>query len=217
MGRDLTSARESGLAPVVSRPKGRGLLDAASAGLGLGRRSGPSGRADPFGTRTTRASAAPVGVARPPRQTVSSSPITGGPASLELALDLVLCGLLIAGLTYWGHCLQSGFPELTLYAGAVTGGVCVACGVARLKSRAWRAAALLSLAGAAVVLGLQTYQSWRASTEAGPPVRITAILMTVMVVATLGTLDRVARFRSPRSAASASEVDHSRTQQSLHG
>ena len=217
MGRDLTSARDSGLAPVVAQPEVRGALAAASAGLGLGRRSRPSGRADPFGTRTARESVARVGVARPQRQTVFSSPITGGPASLELALDLVLCGLLIAGLTYWGHCLQSDFSRVTLYAGAVTGAVCVACGVARLKSRAWRAATLLSLAGATVVLGLQSFQSWRASTEAGPPVRITAIFMTVMVVATLGTLDRVARFRNPRPAASASDVDHSRTRQSHHG
>lgn len=172
---------------------------------------------DSHGTRTARESVARVGVAPPQSQTVWSPPVTGGPASLELALDLVLCGLLIAGLTYWGHCLQPDFSRVTLYAGAVTGGVCVLCGVARLKSRAWRAAALLSLAVAAVVLGFQTFQSWRASTEAGSPGRITATLMTVIVVATLGTLEKVARFRSPRPTASASDVNHSRSPQTFHG
>lgn len=217
MGRDLTSAPESRLAPGVSQPEGRRALAVVGQELELGRRLRPSGRTDPFGTRTARESPVPISMARPPSQNALSSPVTGGPASLELVLDVVLCGLLIAGLTYWGHCLQPDFPRLTLYAGAVTGGACAVCGVARLKSRAWRAAALLSLAGAAVVLGLQSYRSWRASTEAGLPVRIAATLVTVAFVATLGTLDRVARFRSPRPAASASDPNHSRSQQTLHG
>ena len=66
--------------------------------------------------------------------------------SLALVIDLVLCGVLFAGLSLLAQHLQPNFPRVTLLTGLVGGGFCVLWGVLGGRTARVRAGALVTLA-----------------------------------------------------------------------
>jgi hypothetical protein len=59
------------------------------------------------------------------------------PEGFELVLDLVLCGVLIAGVTYCAHRLQPDFRGSRCI-GLTAGGLCLLCGLCGLRGSAVR-------------------------------------------------------------------------------
>ena len=113
--------------------------------------------------------------------------------SLELVIDLVLCGVLLAGLSLLAQHLQPDFPRVSLLTGLVGGGLCVLWGVLGGRTARVRVGAMVTLAAVACVLVRQAVQSWEVSTRGTSNGRMVAALMTVLVVFSVGMLTNLAR------------------------
>ena len=113
--------------------------------------------------------------------------------SLALLIDLVLCGVLLAGLSLLAQHLQPNFPRVTLFTGLVSGGLCVVCGVLGGWTARVRVGAMATLAAAACVLVGQAVQFWAASTVDASNSRMVAVLMTVLWAFSVGMLANLAR------------------------
>jgi hypothetical protein len=128
------------------------------------------------------------------------APATGTAAglcmSLEVALDLALCGVLLAGLSFLAHHLDAGFPRLTFAAAVGGGALCVLWAIlGRYGTRGCRLGAMVTLALVACLLALQAVRSWGTSAEGGGRSRLVAALMTVLVVFSVGMLASLVRER----------------------
>ena len=108
------------------------------------------------------------------------------PLSLEATLDLVVCGLLLASLTFLAQRLQPSLLRWTLPAGLVGGGLCVLWGVLGRRGMRCRGGAMVTLVAMACVMVSQAIQSWDASAGAEPKGRMVAALMTVLVLCCVG-------------------------------
>lgn len=113
--------------------------------------------------------------------------------SLALVIDLVLCGVSLAGLSLLAQHLQPTLPRVTLLTGLVGGGLCILWGVLGGRTARVRAGAMATLAAVACVLTRQAVQSWAASTEDASNGRMVAVLMTVLVAFSVGMLTNLAR------------------------
>lgn len=136
------------------------------------------------------------------KEQVSTDPAAGAPParaaervrmSLEVALDLVVCGLLLAGLSFVARHLQPDLPRLTFFTGVAGGGLCVLWGILRRCGTPCRVGAMITLAAVACVLACQAVQSWEASAEGESKGRIVTALMTVLVVFCVGMLANLVR------------------------
>jgi hypothetical protein len=112
---------------------------------------------------------------------------TVGPAerlhlSVEMALDLILCGMLMAGLPFLAHQLQPDLPHPILIIGLVGGGLCVLWGVLGRRGMRCRRVAITTLATVAGVFLWQAIQSWSAAATGQSKPRMVAMLMALMVV-----------------------------------
>jgi peptidoglycan/LPS O-acetylase OafA/YrhL len=132
-------------------------------------------------------------ISDPETHTPSAPPAERARLSLELVIDLVLCGVSLAGLSLLAQHLQPDFPRVTLFTGLVGGGLCVLCGVLGRRTARVRVSAMVTLAAAACVLVRQAVQSWAASTEDASNGRMVAVLMTVLVAFSVGMLTNLAR------------------------
>ena len=103
-----------------------------------------------------------------------------------LAFDLVLCGMLLAGISLLARHLEPDLPRMTLLTGLVGGGLCVFWGALGRRTTRCRVGALVTLALVACVLARQAVQSWGISFEDESHGRIVAALMTVLVVFCVG-------------------------------
>lgn len=115
------------------------------------------------------------------------------PLSLEVAVDLVLCGVLLAGLSLTAQHLQPDFPRLTFITGLAGGGLCVLWGILGRRGTPCRVGAMVTLAAVACVLARQAVQSWEASAEGESKGRMAAALMAVEVVFSVGMLANLIR------------------------
>jgi peptidoglycan/LPS O-acetylase OafA/YrhL len=113
--------------------------------------------------------------------------------SLEVAADLVVCGVLLAGLSYLARHVQPDFQRVTLLAGLVGGGLCVVWGVLGRRMPACRGSAMVTLALLACVFVRQAVLSWRSATEDGSKSRMVVALMAVLVVFCIGTVGNLVR------------------------
>ena len=113
--------------------------------------------------------------------------------SLEVAFDLVLCGVLLAGLSFLARHLQPDLPRATLFAGLVGGGLCVLWGVMGRRGTRCRGAAMVTLAAVACVFVRQAVQSWEASAAVESKGRMVAALMMLLVVFCVGMLANLAQ------------------------
>jgi len=113
--------------------------------------------------------------------------------SVDVALDLVLCGVLLAGLSLVARHLQPDLSSLTLFTGLVGGGLCVLWGVLGRRGTRCRGGAMVTLVTVACVLVCQAVQSWEASGEGGSKGRMVTALMAVLVVFCVGMLVNLVR------------------------
>ncbi len=127
-------------------------------------------------------------VSSPDRSAPAARPAGSEPLSLEAAYDLVVCGLLLAGLTFLAQRLQPNLLRWTLPAGLVGGGLCVVWGVLGRRGVRCHGGALVTLVAVACLLVGQAIQSWDASAGAEPKGRMVAALMAVLVLCCAGML-----------------------------
>ena len=113
--------------------------------------------------------------------------------SLEMAVDLVLCGALLAGLSLLAQHLQPDLQRATLITGLAGGGLCVLWGVLGRRGTRCRAVAMVTLAAVLCVFVRQAVQSWEASAAGESKARMVTALMTVLVVFCVGMVANLAR------------------------
>lgn len=129
----------------------------------------------------------------PVRDALSTPGAEQAPVSLELAVDLALCGGLMAGLSLLAQHLQPDFQPVTLFTGLVGGGLCVLWGVLGRRRGQCRGGAKVTLVVVACVFAFQAWQSWAASTEGESKPRIVMLMMTVLIMFCAGTLSNLSR------------------------
>ena len=113
--------------------------------------------------------------------------------SPEMAVDLVLCGALLAGLSLLAQHLQPDLQRATLITGLAGGGLCVLWGVLGRRGMHCRAGAMGMLAVVACVFARQAVLSWEAAASIGSKGRMVAALAMVLAVFCVGTLANLAR------------------------
>ncbi len=111
----------------------------------------------------------------------------------DVAFDLLLCGLLLAGLSLLAQHLQPGFQRVTLFAGLLGGGLCVLWAVLGRRGTRCRVVTVVTLAVVACVFVRQAVLSWGASAANESKGRPVAVLMFISVVFCAGMLANLAR------------------------
>lgn len=136
------------------------------------------------------------------RKLVTGDPLAGTPSarakervplSKEVALDLVLCGMLLAGLSFLAQYLQPNLQRVTWYTGLAGGGLCVLSGVLGRRGKRCRGGAMVTLVVVGGVFVWQAVQSWRTSVGDESRGRTIAALMAVLVVFSVGMLATLVR------------------------
>ena len=112
-----------------------------------------------------------------------------------VVIDLVVCGLLIAGLNLVAQHLQPDLPRLTFFTGLVGGVLCVLWAVLGRRTTFCRLGSMVTLVPVACVFVIQAVQSWAAPVDNGSPGRKVALLMTLQVVFCVGMLVNLAQER----------------------
>ena len=105
---------------------------------------------------------------------------------LDVALDLMVCGGLLAGMSFLGQHLQADFRRSTLFAGLVGGGLCVLWGILGRRGTRCRWSAMGTLAAVACVFVSQVAKSWETSASVDPMGRAVGTLMMLAVAFCLG-------------------------------
>jgi hypothetical protein len=118
--------------------------------------------------------------------------------SLEVAVDLLACGGLLAGLCLLARCLEPGFPGVTLFAGLVGGALSVLWGVLGWRTGCCRMGAIVTLAVEGGVLAAQAVKSWGPSVEDASNGRMVSSLMAVLVVCCASMLVNLIRNKAGR-------------------
>lgn len=129
----------------------------------------------------------------PVRDALSTPGAEQVPLSLELAIDLALCGGCMAGLSLLAQHLQPDFQPVTLFTGLGGGGLSILWGVLGRRRGQCRGGAKVTLVVVACVFAFQAWQSWEASTEGESKHRIVMLMMTVLVVFCVGILASLSR------------------------
>ena len=113
--------------------------------------------------------------------------------SMDVADDLVVCGVLLAGLSLVACRLQPDFQRVTLFTGLVGGGLCVLWGVLGMRGTRCRVGAMVTLAAVACVFVRQGVASWGALDDGESKGRMVAVLVTVLVVFCVGMVANLVR------------------------
>ena len=135
-------------------------------------------------------------IADPPAVNRADSPSgTADPCGLRLetALDLLLCGVLIAGLPLLSRHCELEVRRATAVLGLAGGGLCFLWTV--LGRLGWPVlwGAILTLAAAASVFLWQTVESWQAAVALGAKGRMAGAVMAALSIFCVGTLVNLAR------------------------
>jgi len=112
-----------------------------------------------------------------------------------VVIDLVVCGLLIAGLSLVAQRFQPDLPLLAFFTGLVGGVLCVLWAVLGRRATCCRLGSMVTLVPMACVFVIQAVQSWAASIDDGSNSRKVALLMTVQVVFCVGMLANLVQER----------------------
>jgi peptidoglycan/LPS O-acetylase OafA/YrhL len=115
--------------------------------------------------------------------------------SVVLVIDLMVCGLLITGLSLVALHLQPDLPIVTFFTGMVGGVLCVLWGSFGRRISCTHLGSMATLVPMSCVFITQAVQSWVAAADGGPNGRKVALLMTVQVVFCVGMLANLARER----------------------
>jgi hypothetical protein len=108
--------------------------------------------------------------------------------SKKMASVLIAYGGVLAGLGFVLQQVAPGFGKVTFIAGLGGGGLCLLWGIAAvagLKGRSW---SVLTTIAAALVLLSQTLPAWMASSGEGSTSLTVRLLVTAMMLLTIGML-----------------------------
>jgi hypothetical protein len=153
--------------------------------------------AGPQPARGRPVSAERPGIAAPRRGVPPARPERPPGLSLELTLDLVVCGVSLAGLSLLARYLRPDFPLPTLGAGLGGGALCVLWGVWGLRGVWCRRSALVTLAVLAVLFAAQAAASWQREARLSSVGRMEAALLFVALTLNLGMLWTLLRANRP--------------------
>jgi hypothetical protein len=118
---------------------------------------------------------------------------TGLRLSLELALDMVVCGIALAGSCLVARHLEPDLPRLPLLAGVAGGILCILWGVAGRLGYPHRLGAIVTLALAGCVLGYQVVRAWPLASEGNTTGRMAAVLLVAPIAFCVGMLINLVR------------------------
>jgi len=110
----------------------------------------------------------------------------------HLGSELILYGLLLAGLSYLTHHLAPTIARPTLITGLVGGALCLVWGVRAVRGNRRKAYAILTLIPISYVLLSQAILTWGGRSEGGSRTRLAPILMIVLLVFSIGMLVKIA-------------------------
>jgi len=106
----------------------------------------------------------------------------------DARIELVLCGVLLIGLSLVARHLGPTVGTVALLTAVAGGGLCVVWGAARC-----RVGAFVTLPAAACVLAWEAVKLWGIPADAEADHRGAAMLMTLLVAFCVGTLANVAQ------------------------
>ncbi len=109
-----------------------------------------------------------------------------------LGLQLIIYGLLLAGVSYLVYHMTPGAARTTLIAGLAGGALSLIWGVLAVRGSRRKAFALLTLAAISYVLLSQAVLAWGGGKEGASPGRLASALMIVMLVFSMGMLLKIA-------------------------
>lgn len=104
----------------------------------------------------------------------------------DARIELVICGVLLIGLSLLGRHLELAFRTVPLLTAMAGGVLCVVWGAVRC-----RVGAMVTLPAAAAVLGWEGVNLWITAADAEADHRGAAILITLLVAFCGGTLANV--------------------------
>jgi len=108
--------------------------------------------------------------------------------NVVLSLDLILYGLILAGLSVLAHCLAPDLVHTTLITGVAGGVLTSLWGVLGLRGFRRRVLPTVTLGVLAVVLLAQTVNAWSAMKTGVPAAKPVAVILTVLAVFAIGQL-----------------------------
>jgi len=109
-----------------------------------------------------------------------------------IGLQLVVYGLLLAGLSLLTNHWAPALARPTLITGLAGGALCLLWGVLALLGNRRKAWSLLTLIPVSFVMLSQTVTTWLAGSEAVPERRTVAVVITTMFALSIAMLMRVA-------------------------
>ena len=109
-----------------------------------------------------------------------------------IGLLLVVYSLLLAGLSYLVHHLAAGAARPTLIAGLVGGAFCLVWGFRALAGSGGKALPILTLIPVNFALLPQTFMGWSGGSGGLQAGRTVAVVITLLLVLSLGMLLRIA-------------------------
>jgi hypothetical protein len=110
----------------------------------------------------------------------------------SIGIQLVVYGLLLAGLSYLAHHLAPTLARPTLIAGLAGGGLCLVWGLRALAGTGGKALPILTLIPVTFTLLSQTVMAWPAGGEGAAGGRTAAAVITLLLVLSIGMLMRIA-------------------------
>ena len=110
----------------------------------------------------------------------------------HLGSELILYGLLLAGLSYLTHHLAPTIARPTLITGLVGGALCLVWGVRAVRGNRRKAYAILTLIPISYVLLSQAILTWGGRNEGASPTRLAPTLMVLLLVFSIGMLVKIA-------------------------
>jgi len=109
-----------------------------------------------------------------------------------LGFQLVIYSLLLAGLSYLTHHLAPTLAQSTLITGLAGGAFCLTWGLRAVAGSRGKALPLLTLVPISYVMLSQTILTWGGRSQDVPGRQSAAVVMTVLLVLSIGMLMRIA-------------------------
>jgi len=110
----------------------------------------------------------------------------------NLGTELIVYGILLAGLAYLAHHLAPTIARPTLITGLVGGALCLVWGILAVRGNRHKAWAILTLVPISYVLLSQAVLTWGGRIGGVSPNRLAPVLMFVMLVFSVGMLLKIA-------------------------
>ena len=110
----------------------------------------------------------------------------------KLGIQLMVYGVLLAGLAYLVHHLAPTIARPTLITGVAGGALCVVWGIRSILGHGSKAMSMLTIAPVSYVLISQAVMNWGGGTEGVPGRRMAGLVIVLLGVSSIGMLMRIA-------------------------